>query len=336
MADEVGRKCIMAKRILVTCGHLQRNIERYRQILEGDGIELFVPTLKAQQFTAEEMAEFVRDVDVVIAGDDVIDARVLNEGVAGRLKALIKWGIGTDSIDKEAAKALGGPVFNTPGVFSDEVADLALGYLLSLARAIPRIDAEVRAGAWPRFEGMSLAGRVAGVVGLGGIGQAIAVRCRSFGMEVIGSDPFPLSQTVAQTVGIKQLDFDDVLKNSDVLFLACNLTPKNRHMINEATLSKMKQGSMLINVARGPLVDEHATIAALEAGVLSAAGLDVFEVEPLAKDSPLLSMKNVVLGSHGGSSTADAIDRVNRLTIEIARTVLDDRQADLRVYNRVA
>lgn len=321
--------------LLVTCGHLQRHVERYRVGLEAEGIELFVPPLTAQQFTAEEMKRFIVDVDAVIAGDDMIDRAVLETGKAGRLKAVIKWGIGTDGIDKPAARELGLPVYNTPGAFSEEVADLALGMVLCLARAIPKIDSEVRSGAWPRYEGMSLTGKTVGIIGLGGIGRAIAVRCRAFGMVIVGSDVVPLPEQTARDLAISQRSLDEVLAVSDILILACNLTPENRHLINTTSIKRMKPGSLLVNVARGPLVQEQAVIDALRSGHLKGAALDVFETEPLPKDSPLNEFDNTVFGSHGGSSTIEAIDRINEQTIEIARAVLGKGSSDLSQFNRV-
>ena len=279
-------------RLLVTCGHLQRHAERYRPGLEAEGIELFVPPMSAQQFTAEEMKRFIVDVDTVIAGDDVIDRDVLETGKAGRLKAVVKWGIGTDGIDKKIARELDLPVYNTPGAFSEEVADLALGIVIGLARSISKIDSEVRRGGWPRYEGMSLTGKTVGIIGLGGIGQAIAVRCRAFGMTIVGSDVVPLPDHKARELAVVQMTVEELLPVCDIVIMACNLTPDNRHLINATAIQRMKPKSLLVNVARGPLVDEKAVVSALRSGHLAGAGLDVFEVEPLPMDSPLRDFDN--------------------------------------------
>jgi D-3-phosphoglycerate dehydrogenase len=323
-------------RVLVTCGHLQRHIGRYEQGLRDQGIDVFVPPLTAQQFSAAEMVEHIKDVDVVIAGDDFITAEVLDAGKASRLKAIVKWGIGTDSIDKPGATAHAIPVYNTPGMFSDEVADLALSYVLALARSTLRVDSAVRSGEWLRVEGTSLRGKTAGVVGLGGIGQAIAVRCRAFGMTVVGSDVAAMPEAVLKACGAEQLALEDVLSKSDFLILACNLTAENRHLVNAKTLRLMKPGAFIVNVARGPLVDEAALIDALNNQRLAGAGLDVFEVEPLPGDSPLRDLPNCVFGTHGGSSTREAIIRVNELTLEMARAILLDERDDIGRFNRVA
>lgn len=324
-----------AARLLVTCGHLQRHVQRYRAALEAEGIELFVPPLTAQQFTADEMKRFIADVDAVIAGDDVIDRDVLETGKSGRLKAVIKWGIGTDGIDKKTARELGLPVYNTPGAFSEEVADLALGIVIGLARSIPKIDSEVRRGGWPRYEGMSMTGKTVGIIGLGGIGQAIAVRCRAFGMTIVGSDVVQLPEHKARELAVTQMSVDELLPVCDIVILACNLTPDNRHLIDAAAIQRMKPGSLLVNVARGPLVEEQAVVAALRSGHLAGAGLDVFEVEPLPSDSPLRDFDNCIFGTHGGSSTVEAIDRINDKTIEIARCVLGRGSSDMSKFNRV-
>lgn len=323
-------------RLLVTCGHLQRHIETYRDDLERDGFALVVPPLTAQQFSTEEMRELIRDVDTVIAGDDIIDAHVLETGKAGRLKGVIKWGIGTDAIDKPAAGRLQIPVFNTPAMFSDEVADLALAYLLALARDVCRLDSEVRAGAWPRHEGMSLRNKTAGVIGLGNIGRAIVTRCRAFGMPALGFDVAPPPADILAPLGIRCTGLEELLAGSDFVILACNLTADNRHLIDRAALARMKPSAHLINVARGPLVDEAALVDALKNGRIAGAGLDVFETEPLPADSPLRQFKHCLYGSHGGSSTSEAIARVNELTLEIARVLCGVRGGDLARYNRVA
>jgi D-3-phosphoglycerate dehydrogenase len=198
------------------------------------------------------------------------------------------------------------------------------------------VDSAVRSGQWLRVEGTSLRGKTAGIVGLGGIGQAIAARCRAFGMSVVGSDVATMPEAVLKACGAEQLALEDVLSKSDFLILACNLTAENRHLINAKTLELMKPGAFIVNVARGPLVDEAALIDALKNQRLAGAGLDVFEVEPLPGDSPLRDLPNCVFGTHGGSSTREAIIRVNELTLEMARTILLDARDEIGRFNRVA
>lgn len=325
-----------APRMLVTCGHLQRHIGLYEPELRALGIDVWVPELKGQQFDTAEMVAMLPLVDVAISGDDALDAAVLEAGVAGKLRGLVRWGIGTDNLDKPVAARLGLPVYNTPGMFSNEVADLALGHVLNLTRHLHKMDRDVRAGKWTRYEGTSLSGKVVAVVGLGGIGREIARRCTSFGMSVIGSDVVTIDPAVLGPVGVTQKPFETVIAEADIIIIACNLTAENRHMFNAATFAGMRRGVILVNVARGPIVDEDALVEALASGQVGAAGLDVFEVEPLPAVSPLRQFDNCLFGTHSGSSTAEAIQRTNRISVDIALAMIGLGNDDLSRRNRVA
>lgn len=321
---------------LITCMHLARHFEKFRPQFEALDVEAFVPPLHGQQFSAAEMAQHIRGMDAVIAGDDVIDASVLQAGAESGLKAVIKWGIGTDGIDKPCATRLGIPVFNTPGVFGEEVADLALSHLLMLTRKTHLMDRSVRDGGWLKIEGRSVSGWTAGVVGLGSIGQAIARRAAAFGMQVIGYDVVPMPETTLSALAARQENLDEVLRRADVLFVACALTPESRHLIGRDALRRVKPGVMLINVARGPLVDEIALVEALEDGRVGAAGLDVFEEEPLPASSPLRTYADrCTFSTHNGSNTAEAVARINQMTADILFDVLGVKPAGF-VANRVA
>ncbi len=309
-------------KVLVTCHHLLRHIDEFKERFEANGIELVLPEATGQQFSSDEMLDLIRGVDTCILGDDFVDRAVLETGKENGLKAIIKWGIGTDSIDKVSAAELGIPVRNTPGTFSEEVADAAFSLLLMLTRGYHLMHASVQDGGWLKIQGRTLAGNTMGVVGLGGIGRAIGRRGTAFGMSVIGSDPVPLPVDVLAPAGITQKPFEAVLQESDVLVLACNLTPENQHLIQAETLAQMKPGSTLVNVARGPLVKESDLIEALKSGQIGAAGLDVFEVEPLPAGSPLREFDNVVFGTHNGSNTREGVDRVNEMTVAMALEIV--------------
>ncbi|MCX5515488.1 dihydrofolate reductase [Kaistia algarum] len=327
----------MSLKFLVTCGHLQRHIGRYEDEIRSHGIDVWVPKLESQQFNAAEMAAMLPEADVAVAGDDDLSAPVLRAAMTGKLKGLVRWGIGTDNVDKPVATELGLPVYNTPGMFSNEVADLALGHILTLARHLQKMDRDVRAGLWTRYEGTSLHGRTLGVVGLGGIGREIVRRGVAFGMKVIGSDVVTVDPSLMASVGGVQKPFETVIEEADIIVLACNLTAENHHLINAEALARMKDGVMLVNVARGPIVDEVALTEALKSGKVGSAGLDVFEQEPLPADSPLRQFTgNTLFGTHSGSSTAEAIQRVNRMSVDIALTMLGIGTAKLSSFNRVA
>lgn len=325
-------------RALITCMHLQRRIEEFRAEFERHYVELVVPQIAGQQLDAKQMRDlFETGLDVGILGDDQLDRAALEAAKAGGLKAVVKWGIGTDAIDKAAATELGVPVYNTPGAFGEEVADLAMAYLLLLARPLHLMDASVRAGGWRQIQGRSLSGLTGGVVGLGSIGQAILRRLHGFGVSTIGYDVVAPGADALAATETELVALDALFERSDIVMLACALTPENRHMVDARRLGLMKRDAYLVNVARGPLVDEAALVAALRDGGIGGAGLDVFEEEPLPATSPLREFDNVVLGSHCGSNTAQAVARINAQTVRMALHFLGLEPApDAERFNRVA
>ena len=288
--------------------------ERFDQILRARGVTPIWP--EVNQFMDEaQCLEFAGQVDGWMAGDDQITETVL-KAFLPRLKVISKWGTGIDSIDLKAAKDLGVPVCNSPGAFRDAVSEYAIGLLLSATRRLARTDRMIRQGEWPKGRFPGMAGKTMGVVGYGAIGQGVGQRARGLGMEVIANDPF-MAQTVdVAPDGAALVSFETLLEQADVICLCCNQTAENYHLINSDTLARARDGVILCNVARGGLVDENALIAALNAGKVAAAALDVFEVEPLAPDHPLLSFENVSLSSHNANSTVQAIEYVHDNTLK--------------------
>jgi D-3-phosphoglycerate dehydrogenase len=249
----------------------------------------------------------------MIAGDDPLSRRVIESGPD--LRVIIRWGIGMDSVDHAAAAERGVAVTNTPAVFGDEVADSAFGYVLLLARGHHLVDTAVRAGGWPKVEGISLAGERLGVVGLGSIGRAVARRGLGFGMDVVASDPYADPASVSGT-GVTLTTIEDLLRTSRFLVLASPLTDETRHIVDAEALATMRADAFLVNVGRGPLVDEPALVEALRAGTIAGAGLDVFEEEPLPGDSPLRDLPRVVLGAHNGSNTRQGVARASAEAVD--------------------
>jgi D-3-phosphoglycerate dehydrogenase len=300
-------------RVLVTNLIMQRDARQFADQLAEAGVELEMYPVR--QFLAEEeLLPILGGFDGMIAGDDRLTARVL-EASRPRLRVISKWGVGLDSVDLEAAQRLGIRVFNSPGAFGVAVAEVALAYMLMLSRHVGQVDRAVRRGEWPKPEGEGLAGKTLGLVGFGSIGQAIARRALAFDMTVLASDVKAADLSPLAPAGVTFAGLDRVVEQADSLCLACNLTPENRHLIDAATLARMKPSSYLINVARGPLVDEAALVEALLAGRLAGAALDVFETEPLPAGSPLSRLDNVVLGSHNANNLKSANDHVNRNSI---------------------
>lgn len=322
---------------LITCLHLQRDFDQLRPEYEELGVDAVLPEVPGQQLDAATMAELIADADAVIAGDDALDAHVLEAGKAAGLRAVIKWGVGTDAIDLDAATRLRLPVFNTPGVFGEEVADLALSHLLMLARKTHQMHQSVLEGGWRQVQGRTLRGMSAGVIGLGAIGRAIAHRASAFGMELRGCDVRTVDASEHGVPGLEQVGFEELCATSDVVFAACHLTPQSRGILSREAFARMKRGAYVINVARGPLIDQAALVDALRDGTVAGAGLDVFENEPLPADDPLREFADrCVFTTHNGSNTREAVARINRMTTDILFDVLGVRKLNGYVPNRVA
>lgn len=303
----------MTYQVLISCPHLQKTIDLYRDRLSDKGIELEVPEM-VQQLSEEELLEIIPRFDGIIAGDDPFTAKVLQK--AEKLKILAKWGIGVDSIDLEAAEKLGIPVKNTPNVFADEVSDVALGYIILLARQLHKLDRSVRDGGWLQIPGITLRGRTLGVIGVGSIGRGLVTRGLAVGMSILGYDVMPIPESYQQETGLQSVELDRLLQESDFIALCCNMTEDNYHLLDERAFSLMKDGVYIVNVARGPLVKEEALVAALDSGKVKGAALDVFEIEPLPAKSRLREFDQCIFGTHNGSHSIDAVLKVNEIAID--------------------
>lgn len=303
-----------SKKILVTCPPMLRQMAQLRHLFEERGIEVTTPEV-VQILSVEELKRIVPLHDGWIIGDDPATREVFEVGKAGRLKAAVKWGVGVDNVDFKACADLGIPVTNTPGMFGQEVADIALGYIIALARQTFAVDRGVREGSWPKPSGISLAGKKCAVLGQGDIGRNVATRAMACGMTVLGYDPVVNPKDVP--AGIQMRSWPEGLDEADFLVVTCALTPSSRHIVNEASLARMKQGIRVINVARGPIIDEPSLLTALRNGHVHSAALDVFEVEPLPADSGLRELGDrCLLGSHNSSNTVDAVIRTSHIAVE--------------------
>ena len=287
-------------------------IDSFRNIFDEKGIELSTPNV-VQTLSIEELKEIVPKHDGWIIGDDPATREVFAAWKLGQLKAAVKWGIGVDNVDFTACKDLGIPIINTPNMFGAEVSDIAVGYVIALARETFDIDRAVRAGEWPKPRGISLSRKVVALVGYGDIGKNTAKRLVAADMKVIAYDP--ATSQLQPSSSIEFAQWPQRLNEADYILVTCALTPSSRHMINAESLAMTKQGVRVVNVGRGPVIDENALIAALQSGHVYSAALDVFEAEPLPMDSPLRSHPRCVFGSHNASNTADAVQRTSEIAI---------------------
>lgn len=260
----------------------------------------------------DELIPLLQDCDGCIAGLDHFSAKVIES--AQKLKVISRYGAGVDRVDLAAAKARNIVICNTPGANSQAVADLTFALLLCLARKVPVLDRKTREGQWPRTTGIELYGKTIGILGLGAIGKAVARRGTGFSMKIMAYDPF-IDKKYAEVNGIIPADFDTVIRETDFLCLHLPLTEETRHIISKDVMLKMKNGAIIINTARGGLIDETAAYELLVSGNLGGMGLDVYEAEPPQK-SPLFELENVVLTPHTASHTVEATAAMADMSVQ--------------------
>ncbi len=304
------------KKVFISCPPMLGEKAQISELASQTGLDLVCGDV-LQTLSEEQLLETLPQFDGWIAGDDVANRKVLTRASEGKLRAIVKWGIGVDNIDGEAVGDLGIRFANTPGMFSHEVADLAMAYLVGLTRKIGLVDRAVRQGDWIKPQGVSLFGKTAGVVGLGNIGRQIIKRLNVAGVKTLGYDPVVESHEVAE-----MCTWPDRLSECDFLLFSCALVADNWHMLNEDTIDLAKPGCYVVNVSRGPLIDQGALEQALLSGRVGGAALDVFEVEPLPEESPLTTMQNVILGAHNASNTREAVQATNIKAVRLIAEML--------------
>ncbi len=294
------------------------------ELLQRLGDEGYEVILNESGRTLDEAAltALLPGVVATIAGSEPYNERTL--AAAADLRIIARLGVGYDQIDVPAATRQGVTVAMAFGTNHDAVADHAFAMMATLASSLTEYDRRVRAGAWGSLAHARLHGATVGLVGFGRIGRAVAKRCQGFAMRVLVHDPL-IDATTLGHLGCTQVGLDELLAESDFVSLHAPLLPATRHLIDGTALSRMKSSAYLINTARGPLVDEAALIAALEAGEIAGAGLDVFEIEPLPEDSRLRTLDSVVLSPHAAGMSEGAVRAMTDRCIESILTHLDGR-----------
>lgn len=314
----------MRWKVLVTAPYMQPVLGRFEPIFREHEIELVVPPVEERMEEAALLA-YVGDIDGAICGDDRFTARVL--AAAPRLKVISKWGTGIDSIDRAACQERGIRVCNTSNAFSEPVADTVMGYILSFARNLPAMDAAMKDGRWQKMPGVALNERTLGVIGVGDVGRAVIRRAAAFGVRVLANDIRAIDADFVARHGLQMVSKEALFAEADYISIHCDLNPTSHYLINAAALDLMQAHAILINTARGPIVDESALIAALESGGIGGAALDVFEHEPLPADSPLRGMSNVLLAPHNANASPQAWEHVHRNTVQNLLDGLKDADA---------
>ena len=253
-----------------------------------------------------ELATVIKGMDAVIVQNDVVDKAAFD--AADRLKVVVMHGIGLDQIDLAYAKQKGIYVTNLPGVNADTVAELALGFILSLLRRTEEAEKAFREGHWKMFIGEEVEGKKLGIIGLGAIGKALATKAIALGMNVVANNRSK-DLEFTEKMGIRYVSIDEMLPTCDFISLNTPISKETYHIIDRDRLYKMKKGAFLVNVSRGGLVDEEALYDALKEGHLAGAALDVYETEPLPKDSKLFELPTCILTPHIGGQTKQALMR---------------------------
>jgi D-3-phosphoglycerate dehydrogenase len=312
-------------RILLTTTSFQDTPGEHHQMLEKEGFEI---VRERGPLPESRMLELVAkgDFDGWLIGDDAITRAVIQKSLP-RLKVISKYGIGLDKVDVKSATEFKLPVTFCPGVNHTTVAEHVFGLMLAIYRDIVPQCNYVKSGNWKRLTGHELFGKTIGVIGLGRIGKEVSSRARAFGMNVVAFDLY-WDDKFAQQYNVQRAgSIEDVLKVSDIVTLHTNLTDETRHMINSKRLAMMKKGSVLINTARGELVETNDIAAALKSGQLLGYGADVLESEPPPKDHPLFACPNTVLTPHIGSRTYESVARQAKMAAQNLINVLNGQPA---------
>lgn len=258
---------------------------------------------------AAAMKALLTDCDGVVLGVDPMDAQVI--AAAPQLKAISKYGVGVDNIDLDACKARGIQVSRAVGSNTQAVADFAFALMMAVARKVLPVDAACRQGNWTKMTTTDVYGKKLGIIGTGAIGQAVAKRAKGFDMTVLGYDVF-WNDEAAGEIGIEKAGLEHIYRECDFISLHVPLTEETRHMISGRELAMMKPTAILVNTARGGIVDEDALLSALKEGRIYGAGIDAFAQEP-PENKEWFTLDNVVLGSHAAASTVGAVQQMGRM-----------------------
>lgn len=322
-------------KILITCPPMINRIDKYNKYIKSIGFEYYCPIFE-QVLTEEELIDLVPNYDGWIIGDDPATRKVLEAGIKGNLKAVVKWGVGVDNVDFDACKDLNIPVCNTPGMFGNEVADIAIGYLICLARQLTLINKKVRDGEWYKPCGITLKGKKVCLIGFGDIGRQTAKRLLGFDMNINVVDPgFNVIDDRIVCTYNKNIIIENYLQNvqlinnlsealsgTDFIIVTCSLNKSTFHLLNKDNMRIPNRGYKIINISRGPVIDEKVVIELQKEGIIDSVAFDVFEEEPLSINNELRNNEKNIFGSHNGSNTEEAVDRTSNKAINFMRGFL--------------
>jgi D-3-phosphoglycerate dehydrogenase / 2-oxoglutarate reductase len=302
------------KTILLSAPYMLPFLGRFLPVFKHYGCDVIAAEVN-ERLSEKEILAYAGKFDGTVCGDDRYTADVISK-CAPRLKVISKWGTGIDSIDKNTAEKYGIQVFRSINAFTVPVSDSVMGYILAFARRQPWMDAEMKSGAWEKIPGRALSECTLGVIGVGYIGKELLRKANTFGMKLLATDIVAPPREFVDRYSVQVVSLRELLQGSDFISVNCDLNPTSFHLLNDSAFTNVKPGAVVINTARGPIIEEPALVRALDQKRLGGAAMDVFEVEPLPLDSPLLKMSNVLLAPHNSNSSPLAWEKVQWNTIK--------------------
>ncbi|MCI8584929.1 MAG: phosphoglycerate dehydrogenase [Lachnospiraceae bacterium] len=312
----------MADKILIGGTHFSLYGKRAKAFLEKKGYEVVENTFE-RPFTQEELKQVIPEISGALVGCEVYSREILD--LASRLKVLVKFGVGLDNIDLEYAREKGVKVANARGQNADSVAELTLALVLGVYRNIRELEESIRGGGWSRAMGHTIHRKTIGLIGFGATAQYVARLFRAYEPEKIYAvDPYG-DEKKALLLGVELTKFDTILEKCDIITIHVPAIPETVGMFGPEQFKKMKKSAILINIARGSIVNEKALYEALVSGEIAGAGLDVFEKEPTDKDNPLFSLEHVVVTPHSGAETYETYDAISMFGAKVITDVIEGR-----------
>ncbi|MBT4207189.1 phosphoglycerate dehydrogenase [Candidatus Woesearchaeota archaeon] len=313
----------MKHKILISAPYMHAEKEKIEKMLESYSFDVDWAPVE-ERLEESNLLPIISKYEGILCGDDRITDKVID--AATELKAIVKWGTGIDSIDKGYAESKGIKVFRTPGAFSEPVSDTTLALMLSEVRGLSKNDSIVKSGRWEKPQGYMLREKTVGIIGFGDVGQAVAKKLIPFGVRVLVNDVRKFDEETLRSFNVSQVSKDEIYKTCDIISIHCDLNPTSKYVLNTDSFSKMEKQPYIINTARGPLIKEGDLVVALNKGLVSGVGIDVFEHEPLPKDSPLRSLDTVVASCHNSNSSPLCWDAVHKNSLKMMSEGLNNKQ----------
>ena len=301
----------MKFKVLLTAEHIRSQFERFKEFFIKNDIDVFIPD--KDKLTEEELLPIIHEYDGAVTVADEFNKNVLDK--AKKLRVISKWGTGINTIDKEYAESIGIKVYNTVNAFTEPLSDSVLGFILCFARNIIQNDKDMKKGEWNKSMAYALDEFTLGIIGLGYCGTAVARKALPFGINILGNDIREIPKETLDKYNIEFVSKDEIYKKCDFITLHTDLNEESHHLITLEAFKKMKKKAYLINTSRGAVVKNDDLIKAIENKMIKGAALDVFEDEPLSKDSPLRKFENCILSPHNVNSSYKYWDKVHLNTL---------------------